>query len=73
MDFLQDYITLDRLAVDCGVSVRTARRWCYGTSPGLPVTKLGKRPLVARDDLRAWLAARRVQKNPPTTRRGASK
>lgn len=60
---LDDYIDLDDLAHECRVSRRTIHRWIHATSPGLPVTKLGRRPLVHRRDLTDWLDARRVVRN----------
>jgi hypothetical protein len=67
---LDDFVTFEALAAEANVSVRTVRRWSTSTTPGLPVTKLGRQPLVHRDDLRAWLAARRVARNVP---RGAAR
>jgi excisionase family DNA binding protein len=57
------YFTLDELAQECGVSTRTVQRWINATVPGLPVTRLGGRPLVARTDFAGWLASRRTQRN----------
>jgi hypothetical protein len=64
---LEDYSTIEDLAAEVDVSVRTIRRWTRSTSPALAVTYVGRRPLVARRDFEAWLAAHRVQRN---TRRG---
>lgn len=60
---LQDFLELDDLAREAGVSRRTIQRWVSVERPGLPVTRLGRRPLVARADLNDWLAARRTQRN----------
>jgi len=68
MAALDDFLTLDDLAAQCGVSRRTVARWISVASPGLPVTKLGRRPLVHRNDLADWLRARRVQRNVRRTR-----
>jgi excisionase family DNA binding protein len=61
--FLEEYSTVDALAEEIGVSVRTIRRWAREGSPALPVHRLGRRRLVARRDFDAWLAASRVQRN----------
>ena len=65
MAILADYISLEDLATECGVTRRTAERWVSKCSPGLPVTHLGRKPLVARADLAAWLLARRTVRNEP--------
>ncbi len=68
---LHDYIELDDLANEAGVTRRTVQRWVSVERPGLPITRLGRRPLVARSDLNEWLAARRTQRNlSPTKRAG---
>ena len=67
---LEDYLEIDDLANEAGVSRRTVERWITLESPGLPVTRLGRRPLVARCDLAEWLASRRTQRNVAATKRG---
>lgn len=68
---LQDYLELDDLAREAGVTRRTIQRWVAVERPGLPVTRLGRRPMVARADLNEWLAARRTQRNVSPAKRGA--
>lgn len=64
-DILADYIELETLAAELRITRRTAERYVYKTTPGLPVTKVGRRVLVHREDARQWLAARRIQRNAP--------
>ena len=52
---LEDYLDFETLAVEADTSVRTLRRWARASVPALPVTKLGRRPLVHRNDFRDWL------------------
>lgn len=66
---LEDYIELDDLAREAGVTRRTVQRWISVERPGLPVTRLGRRPLVSRRDLAEWLNSRRVQSNVSRGRR----
>ena len=60
---LANYVTLENLADEFGVSIRTAERWVRNESPGLPLVKVGRRRLVHRGDLEQWMTARRVQRN----------
>ena len=60
---LEDYLDFETLAAEAGTSVRTIRRWARASVPALPVTKLGRRPLVHRSDFRDWLQTQRTQKN----------
>ncbi|MEQ1769421.1 MAG: helix-turn-helix domain-containing protein [Devosia sp.] len=60
---LANYVTLEALAGDFGVSIRTAERWVNNAVPGLPMTKVGQKRFVHRGDLEQWMAARRVQRN----------
>lgn len=69
MAILADYISLEDLARECGVTRRTVERWAYKVSPGLPIVKLGRMPLIARTDFASWLSARRSVRNEPKRRR----
>ena len=65
---LDDYLTLEDFAGQVGKSARSVRRWANSTANGLPITRLGRTPLIHVDDAKSWLASRRVQRN---VRRGA--
>ena len=65
-----DYFKLDDLAAEFGVCTRTMRRWARSSSPGLAITKTGRTPRVHKDDLAAWLQARRKVRNLPVIHRG---
>jgi hypothetical protein len=60
---LANYVTLENLAAEFDVSIRTAERWVQKEVPGLPMTKVGHKRFVHRSDLDQWMAARRVQRN----------
>lgn len=62
-NLLDDYLLLSDLAAELGVKLRTAQRWAYATSPGLPVHHIARKAYVKRADFDAWMEARRVQKN----------
>lgn len=66
---LDEFIDLDDLAREFKVSRRTVDRYVHNASPGLPIIKLGRRPIVRRSDVPLWLEARRVQRNAPRARR----
>ena len=65
VNVLEDYLDFETLAFEANTSVRTLRRWARTSVPALPITKLGRRPLVHRKDFRDWLENRRTQKNIP--------
>jgi excisionase family DNA binding protein len=63
LEALSNYVSLENLATEFGVSIRTAERWVRNETPGLPLTKVGRKRLVNRSDLEQWLASRRTQRN----------
>jgi excisionase family DNA binding protein len=58
MTVARDYLRADEIARQCGVSLRTVRRWiAYKT---LPSVKVGGVRLVARDAVQQMLAPARA-------------
>ena len=56
---LRDYWTVEQLAAECGVSVRTLRNWkALGEAPA--ATRIGRKILFAASDVQAWLQRQRV-------------
>lgn len=55
----EEYVRVDRAAEIIGVSVNTLSYWRW-TAQGPPYTKAGSRVLYGVDDLRQWMASRRV-------------
>jgi excisionase family DNA binding protein len=60
--------TVPEVAALCRVSVRTVRRWIDDGE--LVVHRLGRRVLVADEDLQAFLAARRAAGSKDAARSG---
>jgi hypothetical protein len=65
---LGDYISIDQLAAEIGRHPMTIVRWTRQPH-GLPVTYLGKTPLIAISDWQAWLKDRTRRPNPERRRR----
>ncbi len=55
---LSEYLDEDQLAAELGVCVRTLARWRRLREAPTP-TRLGRRLLTSRADIKVWLASRR--------------
>jgi Helix-turn-helix domain len=55
------WLTAPEAALLMRISVKTLANWRSSGSGGPPYHKLGSRCVYRRDDVEAWLAARRVQ------------
>lgn len=53
-DILEEYLTLDQIAKEFGLSKRTIVRWGQ-LRKGPPVTKIGRRNLYNIASVRSWL------------------
>jgi hypothetical protein len=66
MPVLQDYYTLEELASELRVDVRTVQRWNQ-LRIGPPVTYMGKKPIFRKQSVPAWLASQ--EREQPRARR----
>ncbi|WP_161992858.1 helix-turn-helix domain-containing protein [Aureimonas leprariae] len=60
---LSEYLTLDELAKELRVTVRTIHRW-QSRADGIPCTTLGGRTLFRIASVRAWIEAHERKPNP---------
>ncbi len=60
---LVDYLTLEELAKELGVTTRTLGRW-KSQPDGLPFTTIGGRTLFRTASVRSWIEGRERKPNP---------